>query len=72
MQPRQRAHRSPTSHKSGWLALSGVALLTIYELVATLQPTTLGRAYAAYGGVFIILSIVRGWLADNVAPDRLG
>jgi small multidrug resistance family-3 protein len=57
--------------KSGWLALSGIALLTIYGFVATLQPATFGRAYAAYGGVFIILSILWGWQIDNVTPDRL-
>lgn len=57
--------------KSGWLALSGVALLTIYGFAATLQPATFGRAYAAYGGIFIILSILWGWQIDNVTPDRL-
>jgi small multidrug resistance family-3 protein len=57
--------------KSGWLALAGAALLTIYGFVATLQPASFGRAYAAYGGVFIVLSILWGWHIDHVAPDRL-
>ncbi len=57
--------------KSGWLAIAGAALLTIYGFVATLQPANFGRAYAAYGGVFIILSILWGWGIDHVAPDRL-
>ena len=56
--------------KSGWLALGGSVLLTIYGFVATLQPANFGRAYAAYGGIFIILSILWGWKVDKVAPDR--
>lgn len=57
--------------KSGWLALAGAALLTIYGFVATLQPANFGRAYAAYGGVFIVLSILWGWQVDKVTPDPL-
>jgi small multidrug resistance family-3 protein len=57
--------------KSVWFALAGTALLSIYGFVATLQPATFGRAYAAYGGVFIVLSILWGWQVDHVAPDRL-
>jgi len=57
--------------RSIWFALSGVVLLTTYGFVATFQPANFGRAYAAYGGVFIILSIVWGWKIDNIAPDRL-
>jgi small multidrug resistance family-3 protein len=26
--------------------------------------------YAAYGGVFIVLSILWGWKIDGVVPDR--
>lgn len=57
--------------KSIWLAVGGTILLTAYGFVATLQPTNFGRAYAAYGGIFIILSMIWGWRIDNVAPDRL-
>ena len=56
--------------KSGWLALAGSMLLTIYGFVATKQPANFGRAYAAYGGIFIILSILWGWKVDQVPPDR--
>ncbi|BCL37277.1 YnfA family protein [Nostoc sp. MS1] len=57
--------------KSVWLALAGAILLTTYGFVATLQPANFGRAYAAYGGIFIILSIIWGWLIDKIPPDRL-
>lgn len=57
--------------RSGWLALSGIILLTAYGFAATLQPANFGRAYAAYGGIFIILSIMWGWQVDKIMPDRL-
>jgi small multidrug resistance family-3 protein len=29
-----------------------------------------GRVYAAYGGVFVVLSIVWGWGVDKITPDK--
>jgi small multidrug resistance family-3 protein len=50
--------------------LSGAAILIVYGIVPTLQPEgNFGRVYAAYGGIFIALSILWGWLIDNVQPD---
>jgi small multidrug resistance family-3 protein len=57
--------------KSPWLAVIGSILLTVYGFVATKQPANFGRAYAAYGGIFIILSIIWGWKIDGFAPDKL-
>lgn len=57
--------------KSIWLALLGVIILGVYGAVPTLQPTHFSRAYAAYGGVFVVLSILWGWLIDRIRPDRL-
>ena len=42
----------------------------LYGIVPTYQPSHFGRVYAAYGGWFIILSILWGWLVDHVEPDR--
>ena len=56
--------------KSIWLAVVGVVILGLYGAVPTLQPTNFGRAYAAYGGVFVALSILWGWLVDCISPDR--
>ncbi len=39
--------------------------------MATKQPANFGRAYAAYGGIFVILSILWGWRVDGFAPDKL-
>ncbi|MEM1367431.1 MAG: YnfA family protein [Cyanobacteria bacterium P01_H01_bin.15] len=56
--------------KNGWLALLGVMLLGLYGVVATMQPTHFGRAYAAYGGVFVALSLYWGWRVDGIRPDH--
>jgi small multidrug resistance family-3 protein len=56
--------------RRGWLALCGAALLVLYGVVPTLQPANFGRVYAAYGGIFIILSLVWGYEIDRITPDR--
>lgn len=53
-----------------WLAgLAGAAMLALYGVVATYQPAGFGRVYAAYGGVFIVLSLLWGWGVDGQRPD---
>lgn len=39
-------------------------------IVPTLQPEHFGRLYAAYGGIFVVLSLLWGWQVDRIAPDR--
>jgi small multidrug resistance family-3 protein len=56
--------------KNALFALAGSVILIIYGIIPTLQPAHFGRVYAAYGGVFIILSILWGWQIDKIAPDR--
>lgn len=56
--------------KSIWLAIFGVLVLALYGIVPTLQSVNFGRAYAAYGGIFIALSILWGWLVDRIIPDK--
>ena len=56
--------------KSIWLGLSGAIVLIIYGVIPTFQPANFGRVYAAYGGVFIVLSILWGWKVDKIAPDK--
>ncbi len=50
-------------------ALGGLVLF-LYGIVPTFQPEHFGRVYAAYGGVFVILSLLWGWWLDGRAPDR--
>ena len=52
------------------LAGAGALLLVLYGVIPTLQPAHFGRVYAAYGGIFVVLSLLWGWLVDGTAPDR--
>ena len=55
-----------------WIGVSGGLLLFLYGVLPTLQPEPahFGRVYAAYGGVFVVLSLLWGWWVDGVRPDR--
>lgn len=54
-----------------WCAIAGAVILIIYGIVPTLQPASasFGKVYAAYGGIFIVLSILWGWKIDGTVPD---
>lgn len=56
--------------RPGWWGLLGAAVLILYGVVPTLQASHFGRAYAAYGGFFIALSLLWGWALDGDRPDR--
>jgi small multidrug resistance family-3 protein len=47
----------------------GGIILIIYGVIPTFQPTHFGRVYAAYGGIFIILAMLWGWVIDREPPD---
>jgi small multidrug resistance family-3 protein len=52
-------------------ALAGAVALTGYGAVAALQPdANFGRVLAAYGGVFIVGSLLWGMAFDGFRPDR--
>jgi small multidrug resistance family-3 protein len=48
----------------------GGIVLFIYGVIPTLQPAQFGSVYAAYGGIFIISSILWGMFIDRKKPDR--
>ena len=53
-----------------WIG-AGVVALGAYGFVATLQPDAeFGRILAAYGGVFVVGSLLWGMAADGFRPDR--
>jgi small multidrug resistance family-3 protein len=55
---------------SWWVALLGGLILAGYGFIAASQPfPQFGRVYAAYGGVFIVMSLLWGWLVDKQRPD---
>ena len=51
------------------VGLAGAALLVVYGVIPTLQHSTFGRTYAAYGGIFVVSSLLWGWWADGNRPD---
>ena len=55
--------------KSPWYFLIGGIVLILYGIIPTLQPANFGKVYAAYGGVFIAMSVIWGWLVDGHTPD---
>ncbi len=50
-------------------ALGGLVLF-LYGVVPTFQPAGFGRVYAAYGGVFVVASLLWGRFIDRSAVDR--
>jgi small multidrug resistance family-3 protein len=56
--------------KSPWFAVMGAVMLVVYGVIPTLQPASFGRTYAAYGGIFIVLSILWGLLVEKITPDK--
>ena len=46
------------------LGVLGGLVLFLYSVVPTFQPAHFGRVYAAYGGVFVVLSLLWGWGFD--------
>jgi small multidrug resistance family-3 protein len=57
--------------KWAWYAgAAGALILVLYGVVPTFQPASFGRVYAAYGGVFIIMSLLWGWWVDGQRPDQ--
>jgi len=56
---------------SPWWALPGVASLIVFALALTrVDSDFAGRAYAAYGGIYIAASLVWLWAVEGSRPDR--
>ena len=54
-----------------YFGLGGVAALAVYGFVPCAQPMPdFGRIYAIYGGFFILLSFLWGWLLDGIKVSR--
>ena len=54
-----------------WLTAPGMASLALFAYLLTLADSAAaGRAYAAYGGIYIAASLVWLWAVEGVRPDR--
>lgn len=57
--------------KPAWWLLPGLVSLAVFAWLLTLAEVgAAGRAYAAYGGVYIASSLAWLWLVEGVRPDR--
>lgn len=57
--------------KSVWWLLPGIASLILFAVLLTFIDTeAAGRAYAAYGGIYIIASLLWLKLAEDFSPDK--
>ncbi len=54
-----------------WWLVPGLACLALFAYLLTLVESDLaGRAYAAYGGVYIAASLLWLWSVEGARPDR--
>jgi small multidrug resistance family-3 protein len=65
----------PSGHGCGWKSRSGgsrrAGSLALFAWLLTLVPSeTAGRTFAAYGGIYIVASLIWLWLVENRVPDR--
>jgi len=57
--------------RSPLLLIPGVASLLLFAwLLTRVDTAAAGRAYAAYGGVYIAASLAWLWVVEGVRPDR--
>jgi small multidrug resistance family-3 protein len=53
------------------VGITGAIILVGYGIIPTLQRSSdFGRIYAAYGGIFVVASLLWGWGVDGFRPDR--
>lgn len=60
---------------SAWLLLPAAGSLVLFVWLLSLHASASGRVYAAYGGVYVAVSLAWLWLVDGVplrATDILG
>lgn len=53
-----------------WVIPGVIALVAFAVFLTRVDSAFAGRAYAAYGGVYIATSLVWLWLVEGVSPDR--
>ncbi|MCL6706373.1 YnfA family protein [Pseudomonas sp. R2.Fl] len=57
--------------RSVWWIAPGMVSLALFAYLLTLVPAdAAGRAYAAYGGIYIAMSLGWLWLAEGQRPDH--
>ena len=54
---------------SWMLGVLGGFVLFAYGIVPTFQPQHFHRIYSAYGGIFIVMALLWGWVIQGIRPD---
>lgn len=60
-----RLDRSPL-----WLVPGSLSLLLFAYLLTLVDSEAAGRTYAAYGGIYIVASLIWLWAVEGLRPDR--
>ncbi len=53
-----------------WLVPGYASLVAFAYLLTRVDSADAGRAYAAYGGIYIASAVLWLWVAEGVRPDR--
>lgn len=56
--------------KSAWLLIPAAMSLAAFVWMLTLHPFSAGRAYAAYGGMYVAVAVGWLWWIQRVEPTR--
>ncbi len=57
--------------RSPWWLVPGVASLIAFAwLLTRVDVAAAGRAFAAYGGIYIVASLAWMWAVEGIRPDR--
>ena len=58
-------------HKPLWWLVPGILSLTLFAYLLTfVESNYAGRAYAAYGAIYICSSIAWMWIVENNTPNK--
>ncbi|BBK41398.1 UPF0060 membrane protein [Allostella vacuolata] len=57
-------------HSAWWLVPGTLSLFLFAWLLTLVDAAAAGRAFAAYGGVYIAASLGWLWLVEGIRPDR--
>jgi len=55
---------------AAWLVPGCASLVAFAWLLTLIDTSHAGRAYAAYGGVYITAALMWLWRAEGIVPDR--
>jgi small multidrug resistance family-3 protein len=57
--------------RTPWWIPAGVGSLVLFAMCLTqVDAAHAGRAFAAYGGVYIVASLLWLWIVEGMRPDR--